>query len=123
MVATRRTAICLSKRIRACRAISGAFVQAPWIVRELARRIATLRPEIAIAAHPGPFDLVMLAALRRNRVRVVVVVHDADAHPGDGMPMRLWLQRKLIRRADAVVALSEHVAAGCANSSCRHAAD
>jgi glycosyltransferase involved in cell wall biosynthesis len=86
------------------------LVQAPWIVRELARRIAALRPDIAIAAHPGPFDLVMLAALRRNQVRVVVVVHDADAHPGDGMPMRLWLQRKLIRRADAVVALSDHVA-------------
>jgi glycosyltransferase involved in cell wall biosynthesis len=87
------------------------LVQAPWIVRDLARRIAALRPDMAIAAHPGPFDLVMLAALRRNRARVVVVVHDADAHPGDGMPMRLWLQRKLIRRADAVVALSEHVAA------------
>jgi glycosyltransferase involved in cell wall biosynthesis len=87
------------------------LVQAPWIVHELARRIATLRPDMAIAAHPGPFDLVMLAALRRNHVRIVVVVHDADAHPGDGMPMRLWLQRKLIRRADAVVALSEHVAA------------
>ena len=87
------------------------LLQAPWIVQELARRIATLRPQIAIAAHPGPFDLVMLAALRRNRVRLVVVVHDADAHPGDGMPMRLWLQRKLIRRADAVVALTEHVAA------------
>src|SRR5215813_1256569 len=82
------------------------LVQAPWIARELARRIATLQPDMAIAAHPGPFDLVMLAALRRNHVRVAVVVHDADAHPGDGMPMRLWLQRKLIRRADAVIALS-----------------
>jgi glycosyltransferase involved in cell wall biosynthesis len=27
------------------------------------------------------------------------------------MPLRLWLQRRLIRRADAIVALSEHVAA------------
>jgi glycosyltransferase involved in cell wall biosynthesis len=86
------------------------LLQAPWIVRALARRIAALRPDMAIAAHPGPFDLVMLAALRRNHVRIVVVVHDADAHPCDGMPMRLWLQRKLIRRADAVVALSAHVA-------------
>ena len=87
------------------------LVQAPWIVSELARSIATLHPDMAIAAHPGPLDLVMLAALRRNNARVVVVVHDADPHPGDGMPMRLWLQRKLIRHADAVVVLSEHVAA------------
>jgi len=87
------------------------LVQAPWIVRALAQRIATLQPDMAVAAHPGPFDLVMLTALHRKHVRVAVVVHDADAHPGDGMPMRLWLQRKLIARADAIIALSQHVAA------------
>ena len=52
----------------------------------------------------------MLAALRRNRVPVVVVAHDADAHPGDGLPLQMVLQRQLLNRADAVVALSDHVA-------------
>ena len=60
---------------------------------------------------PGPLDLLLLVALRRLHVPAVVVVHDADAHPGDVMPLLMILQRRLTRRADAVVALSEHVAA------------
>jgi len=86
------------------------LAQAPLIVRRLARRVAALRPDIAICAMPGPLDLLLLAALRRNKVPAVVVVHDADAHPGDVMPFLMRLQRRLTRRADAVVALSEHVA-------------
>jgi glycosyltransferase involved in cell wall biosynthesis len=43
-------------------------------------------------------------------VPAVVIVHDADAHPGDAMPLLMMLQRRLIRRAHAVAALSEHVA-------------
>jgi glycosyltransferase involved in cell wall biosynthesis len=84
--------------------------QAPLMVRRLARQLAALRLDVAICAMPGPLDLLPLAALHRNNVPVVVVVHDADAHPGDGMPLQMFLQRQLTRRADAVVALSEYVA-------------
>lgn len=87
------------------------LLQAPLIVRRLARRVAALRPDVAICAMPGPLDLLLLAALHRVGIRAVVVVHDADAHPGDAMPFLIILQRRLTRRADAVVALSEHVAA------------
>jgi len=87
------------------------LVQAPLIVRRLARRVAALRPDVAICAMPGPLDLLLLAALHRGGIRAVVVVHDADTHPGDTMPLLMTLQRRLTRRADAVVALSEHVAA------------
>lgn len=86
------------------------LVQAPRMVHWLARRLALLRPDLAICALPGPLDLLMLAALRRSRVPVVVVAHDADVHPGDGLPFQMSLQRRLLHRADAVVALSDHVA-------------
>jgi glycosyltransferase involved in cell wall biosynthesis len=82
---------------------------APFAIAALARRVAALRPDIAICAQPGPLDLLMAAALRRLRVRFVVVVHDADAHPGDGFPLQMWLQRLLCRRANAVAALTGHV--------------
>jgi glycosyltransferase involved in cell wall biosynthesis len=59
---------------------------------------------------PGPLDLAMATALRRLSIPMAVVVHDADAHPGDGYPLQMQLQRALVRRADAVVALSDHVA-------------
>jgi glycosyltransferase involved in cell wall biosynthesis len=82
---------------------------APWSVRGLARRIAALRPDIAVCALAGPLDLLMAAALRRLRIPFVVLVHDADAHPGDGFPLQMWLQRALCRRAMTVAALSGHV--------------
>jgi glycosyltransferase involved in cell wall biosynthesis len=58
---------------------------------------------------PGPLDLAMHAALRRVGVPYAVVVHDADAHPGDGYPLQMRLQRHLLQRADAIVVLSDHV--------------
>ena len=86
------------------------LAQAPLLVRRLARRLAALRIDLAICAMPGPLDLLLQAALRRVHVPVVVVVHDANAHPGDYLPLLMFLQRQLTRRANVVVALSTHVA-------------
>jgi glycosyltransferase involved in cell wall biosynthesis len=82
---------------------------APFAVRGLARRIQALRPDLAVCAQPGPLDLLMAAALRRLRIPFVALVHDADAHPGDGLPLQMPLQRELCRRAVAVGALTSHV--------------
>lgn len=86
------------------------LITAPIAARGLARRIAPLRPDVAICAQPGPLDLLMASALRRLGVPFVVLVHDADHHPGDGQPLQMQLQRALCRRAAAVGALSSHVA-------------
>ena len=83
--------------------------QAPLVVRWLMRHIKALRPDVAICAMPGPLDLLMAAALRLCGVPMVVIVHDADSHLGDGLPLQMFLQRRLIRRADTVVALSHYV--------------
>ena len=72
--------------------------------------MAALRPDVAICAMPGPLDLEMAAALRRLGVPFLVVVHDADRHPGDGSPAQTLLQRRLIARSDGLVALTRHVA-------------
>jgi glycosyltransferase involved in cell wall biosynthesis len=87
------------------------MVQGPLIIRDLIRRLAVLRPDVAICAMPGPLDLLLMQALRHSNVPVIVVVHDADPHSGDEVPLLMVLQRQLTRRADAVVALSRHVAA------------
>ncbi len=87
------------------------WMQAPLVVRGLARRLSALRLDAAICAMPGPLDPLMLAALQFLGLPTVVVVHDADAHTGDDMPLLMFMQRRLMRRADAVVALSEYVAA------------
>jgi glycosyltransferase involved in cell wall biosynthesis len=78
----------------------------PWLTRQ----VAALAPDVALCAMPGPLDLAMHAALRRLCVPMAVAVHDADPHPGDGHPLQMTLQRQLVRRADALVVMSDHVA-------------
>ena len=84
-----------------------APVSIPWLVY----RLRALAPDVAICAMPGPLDLLMAAALSRLAIPMVVTVHDADPHPGDGLPLQMTLQRALMRRATALVALTGHVAA------------
>jgi glycosyltransferase involved in cell wall biosynthesis len=81
----------------------------PFRVPALAARLRHLAPDFAICAMPGTLDLWMAAALAREGIPFAVVVHDADAHPGDGFPMQMVLQRQLLARADSLVALSAHV--------------
>ena len=83
---------------------------APFNIGKLATRVRELRLDVALCAMSGPLDLLMAAALRQAAVPFAVVVHDADAHPGDGFPLQMVLQRALVRRADALVALTAHVA-------------
>ena len=85
------------------------MLRAPLFVPALARQIRVLEPAVALCAMPGPLDLVMHAALQRVGIPYAVVVHDADLHPGDGYPLQMLLQRRLVRRAAAIVTLSEHV--------------
>jgi glycosyltransferase involved in cell wall biosynthesis len=82
----------------------------PLFIPTLAARLRMLKPDVALCAMPGPLDLAMAAALRLLDIPMAVVVHDADPHPGDGYPLQMTLQRLLVRRARAVVALSDHVA-------------
>jgi len=87
----------------------GRVALAPWSLPGLARRIGAIAPDIAVCAMTGPLDLLMAAALARLGIPFVVLVHDADAHPGDGFPLQMRLQRALCRRAAALAALSAHV--------------
>ncbi len=88
----------------------GRLLSLPRYAGRLAERIAALAPDVALCAMPAPLDLAMDMALRRLAIPYAVVVHDADLHPGDGYPLQMTLQRRLARRADALVALSSHVA-------------
>jgi len=89
---------------------AGRVATAPFAVPPLVRRLRALRPTLAVCVLPGPLDLVMAEALGRIGVPFAVIVHDADHHPGDGLPLQLWLQRRLCRQSAALVALTDHVA-------------
>jgi glycosyltransferase involved in cell wall biosynthesis len=86
------------------------ILSTPILLGRLAACLRKVRPDVAICAMPAPLDMLMAMALRRAAVRFLVVVHDADLHPGDGFPLQMTLQRLLMRRADGLIALSDHVA-------------
>jgi glycosyltransferase involved in cell wall biosynthesis len=85
------------------------LVTAPLALPFLLVRLWPIRPYLAICAMPGPLDLLMAVALRLLGTRIVVLVHDAVAHPGDGFPLQMTLQRWLCHRADGLAVLCAHV--------------
>ena len=86
------------------------LIQAPITVMKLSRHLRRLDPQLAVCAMPGPLDLLMILALHRIGVPAAVIVHDAEAHPGDRIPLLEMSQRALLRRADLIIVLSMHVA-------------
>jgi glycosyltransferase involved in cell wall biosynthesis len=84
---------------------------APFLIAGWTRRLSALAPDIALCGMPAALDFVMMAALRRAGIPALVVIHDADIHPGDGVPFQAALQRRQIRQAQGLVALTDHVAA------------
>ena len=85
-------------------------LSAPLLLPRLVAWLRAQQVDVALCAMPAALDLVMAAALRRAGVPFAVVVHDADPHPGDGFPLQMRLQRRLLGRAGGAIALSTHVA-------------
>jgi glycosyltransferase involved in cell wall biosynthesis len=70
-----------------------------------------LRPGVAICAMPALLDGRMVAGLKRLGIPYAVIVHDATAHPGEGLSFRALGQRRTLRGARHVFCLSAHVEA------------
>lgn len=90
--------------------LAARVLASPWMIARLTCTLRELRPDLAICALPGPLDWIFATALRRVGVPFGVIAHDAIAHPGDGYPLQMLAQRRLLRSADAVIVLSAHVA-------------
>jgi glycosyltransferase involved in cell wall biosynthesis len=82
-----------------------------WFDRHAVQKLRDIKPDFAICAMPALLDRRMVRALRRSNVRYAVVVHDATAHPGDGLRFRLLDQSGLLPGAAALFPLSTHVEA------------
>ena len=89
---------------------AGRVLTTPVLVPELARWVRQERIDVALCAMPAALDLAMAAALRWTGTPYAVVVHEADLHPGDRFASQIRLQRWLVGGAQAVFALSSHVA-------------
>jgi glycosyltransferase involved in cell wall biosynthesis len=92
----------------------GALVR-PWKILQVRRMIGNIvvmkRIEVVIDLMPHVWSSFVASVVRAAGARYVVVVHDADAHPGD---YRTWSVKLLLDRAvakaDRVLTLSTAVA-------------
>lgn len=89
--------------------LAGRWMGAPAMLRRLDQALAELRPDLAVCAMPAALDPIFLAALRRREIPSVVIAHDAAPHAGDGGWVRGAWDRAVLRRADGLGVLSEHV--------------
>ena len=68
------------------------------------------RPDMALCAMAGYWDVPFALLLKLCRVKVLTVVHEVEAHPGDINGGFYRLQGIMVRLSEAVVTLSHHVA-------------
>ena len=87
-----------------------ALLGLPRIGAEFFGALEEFRPDVALCAFQSIWDLAALPVLRRAASRFVLVLHDAEPHPGDRYPMRSAVMGWEIKTADALIALSDHVA-------------
>jgi glycosyltransferase involved in cell wall biosynthesis len=65
--------------------------------------------DVVICTMLSIWDVAVLPALRRMGAPFVLVMHDANPHPGDSYPFRRLAMRQEIAAADGVVVLTDHV--------------
>jgi len=87
-----------------------ALLGLPRIGAEFFGAMEEFRPDVALCAFQSIWDLAALPVLRRAASRFVLVLHDAEPHPGDRYPMRGVVMGWEVKAADALIALSDHVA-------------
>jgi len=82
----------------------------PFTVRRLVRRMAAAEIQATVTIMPHIWGLALQRAARRAGIRTVLIVHDAEPHPGEVRPLFDWLVRREIKGSDRIVTFSEHVA-------------
>jgi len=80
------------------------------VLQPIEQRLRADPPDAAIVTMMGYWDIFLIRRLRRLGVPVVVMLHDAELHPGDRLHVMVRLQPWLVRMAAGVVTLTDFVA-------------
>jgi glycosyltransferase involved in cell wall biosynthesis len=83
----------------------------PLVAGRTLARLEQDRPDFAICAMPALLDGRMETALSKAGTDYGVIVHDAEAHPGENLNFRVLDQRRLLRGARCLFVLTGHVEA------------
>ena len=86
-----------------------ALLKLPRIAYDFEKIIDQAKPDIMMCSFQSIWDLAALPLLRRSKIPFVLVLHDAEPHPGDRYPMRAQALRWEVNAADGLIVLSDHV--------------
>jgi len=75
------------------------------------RFLRAVEADVVVSPMYSLWQSIAIRLLLPRRVALVATVHDATPHPGDDHPVKRWARAAEIRRADAVMTLSDAVAA------------
>jgi glycosyltransferase involved in cell wall biosynthesis len=82
----------------------------PIISARLARRLADAKVAAIVTIMPHIWGFALRGAVKRAGIGTILIVHDADPHPGERRPLFDALVRREIRASDRIVTFSGHVA-------------
>lgn len=90
--------------------VVAALVRLSRQMREFLRFVRLNDVDVVFAVMRHPFGPLVFSALRRQKRRVVLVVHDALPHPGDSLPFWHIHFNLELRATDGIVVMSQAVA-------------
>lgn len=79
------------------------------VLGPLASQLEEHRPNVAIAVMPGYWDMFVVTLLRRMDIPVIAIVHDAESHLGDSVPVLRMVQKRMVSKSEAIITLTDHV--------------
>lgn len=79
-------------------------------VGRLVRDLKARKVRAIVTIMPHVWGLALQRAAAKAGIRTLLIVHDADPHPGERRPVLDWLVRREIRASDRIVTFSDHVA-------------
>lgn len=80
------------------------------VLKPIVERLCASPPDAAIVTMMGYWDIFLVRHLRRLGIPVVVLLHDAEVHPGDRFHLMVRLQRHLIQASNGVITHTRFVA-------------
>ncbi len=95
----------MAGKLAAIRGLTGLM----RIGRQFEAYVKDNRIDVVICTMLSIWDVAVLPALRRLGAPFVLVMHDANPHPGDSYPFRRLAMSHEIAAADGVVVLTDHV--------------
>jgi glycosyltransferase involved in cell wall biosynthesis len=82
----------------------------PFTIKRLIRNLQARNVRAIVTIMPHVWGVALRRAAADAGIRTLLIVHDAEPHPGERRPLFDWLVRQEIRGSDRIVTFSDYVA-------------